>query len=296
MKPAPFDYLRPASLAEAVEMYAAHPDAKVLAGGQSLIPLLSMRLAAPGVLVDLGGLDELAYVRTDDAGVRVGALARHADVARDPDARRVQPLVAEALQHVAHATIRNRGTTVGSIVHADAAAEMPAVLCLLGGHVVARSVGGTREIPAADLFVGPLETSLQHGEIVTEAFFPALAPGAGVGFDEISRRHGDYALVGAAAVVSIGDEGRVHGAHVGFLSVGDVPLVLDLTEAFDGSEGGGLDAAYRAANDLARQQVDPEADIHASADYRRHLAGVLTARVLAQAYDAAAGRSREGAA
>ncbi len=121
-------------------MYAAHADAKVLAGGQSLIPLLSMRLAAPAVLVDLGGLDELAYVRTDDAGVRVGALARHADVARDPDARRVQPLVAEALQHVAHATIRNRGTTVGSIVHADAAAEMPAVLCLLGGHVVARSV------------------------------------------------------------------------------------------------------------------------------------------------------------
>ena len=156
-------------------MYAAHADAKVLAGGQSLIPLLSMRLAAPAVLVDLGGLDELAYVRADDAGVRVGALARHADVARDPDARRVQPLVAEALHYVAHATIRNRGTTVGSIVHADAAAEMPAVLCLLGGHVAARSVHGTREIAAAELFVGPLETSLEHGEIVTEAFFPALA-------------------------------------------------------------------------------------------------------------------------
>lgn len=294
MKPAPFDYLRPGSVAAAVEAYASHPDAKVLAGGQSLIPLLSMRLAAPAVLIDLGGLDELAYVRADEDGVRVGALARHAEVERDLAARRVQPLVCAALRFVAHATIRNRGTTVGSIVHADAAAEMPAVLCLLGGHVTARSVHRTRQIPAADLFVGPLETSLHADEIVTEAFFPALGPSSGVGFDEISRRHGDYALVGAGAVVSLGDGGQVASACVGYLSVEDVPLVLDLTEAFDGSDD--VDAAYGAAAGLAWQRVDPAADIHASADYRRHLAGVLTARVLAQAHKAASGRLREGAA
>ncbi len=294
MKPAPFDYLRPDTVDAAVEAYASHADAKVLAGGQSLIPLLSMRLAAPAVLVDLGGLAELAYVRSDDEGVRVGALARHAEVERDPGARRVQPLVGEALRRVAHATIRNRGTTVGSIVHADAAAEMPAVLCLLEGHVTARSVRGTREVAAADLFVGPLETSLAADEIVTEAFFPALATTAGIGFDEISRRHGDYALVGAGATVSLGDDGQASAARVGYLSVGDVPLVLDLTEAFDGADD--LDAACRAAADLARERVDPEADIHATADYRRHLAGVLTGRVLAQAHAAATGRLREGVA
>ena len=295
MKPAPFDYLRPSTLAEAVQALAEHPDAKVLAGGQSLIPLLSMRLAAPPVLVDLNGLDELAYVTSDADGVRVGALARHAQVERDAGAGRVQPLVGEALRSVAHPTIRNRGTTVGSIVHADAAAEMPMVLTLLGGHVTAESVRGTRRVDADDLFVGPLETSLGHDEIATEAFFPALAARAGVAFDEVARRHGDYALVGAAAVVEVGDAGVVR-ARVGYLSVADVPLVLDLTEALDPAHPGGAEDYQRAA-ELARERVDPEADIHATADYRRHLAGVLTRRVLGAAYDRATdSRRRAGAA
>ena len=286
MKPAPFDYLRPSTLAEAVQALAAHPDAKVLAGGQSLIPLLSMRLAAPPVLVDLNGLTELAYVTSDAVGVCVGALARHAQVERDAGARQVQPLVAEALRLVAHPTIRNRGTTVGSIVHADAAAEMPMVLTLLGGHVSAESVRGSRQVDAVDLFVGPLETSLAHDEIATEAFFPALASHSGVAFDEVSRRHGDYALVGAAAVVEIGDAGVVR-ARVGYLSVADVPQVLDLTEAFDPAHPDREDD-YRAAADLAGQRIEPEADIHATADYRRHLAGVLTLRVLRNAHARAA--------
>ena len=162
-----FRSARPASLAEALEVLAATPDAKVLAGGQSLVPLLSMRLAAPGTLVDINGIPGLAYVRSGDDGVRVGALARHADVEADPEARRVQPLLSKALRMVAHPTIRNRGTTVGSVVHADAAAEMPAVLALLGGTVTAASTGGTREVGAADLFVGPLESSLRHDEIAT---------------------------------------------------------------------------------------------------------------------------------
>ena len=173
----------------------------MLAGGQSLVPLLSMRLAAPSTLVDLNGLPDLDHVRVDAEGVRIGALARHAAVEADADARRVQPLVSLALRMVAHPTIRNRGTTVGSIVHADASAEMPVVLLLLGGHVTVASTAGTRTIEAADLYLGPLETTLRPDEIAVDAFFPALPDDAGVGFEEISRRHGDYALCGAAAVV-----------------------------------------------------------------------------------------------
>jgi 2-furoyl-CoA dehydrogenase FAD binding subunit len=292
VKPAPFDYLRPATLDEAVQALAAHPDAKVLAGGQSLIPLLSMRLAAPAVLVDINGLAELAYVSVDDGGVRVGALARHTRVERDSGAARVQPLVAEALRLVAHPTIRNRGTTVGSIVHADPAAELPMVLALLGGHVTAASVRGSRRVDAADLFAGPLETSLTHDEIATEAFFPALGSAAGVAFDEVSRRHGDYAVVGAGALVEL-DGGGVGRAVVGCLSVHDVPLVLDVTEAFAGAQDDG--DVYDVAVRSVRERVDPQTDIHATADYRRHLAGVLAGRVLRRAHRAASDRRRAAA-
>jgi carbon-monoxide dehydrogenase medium subunit len=293
VKPAPFEYLRPATVEEAVQALAGHPHAKVLAGGQSLIPMLSMRLAAPEVLVDINGLTELGYVSTDDDGVHVGALARHAEVERDAAAERVQPLVAEALRLVAHPTIRNRGTTVGSIVHADAAAEMPMVLTLLDGHLTVASVRGIRQVEARDLFAGPLETTLGSDEIATEAFFPALAARAGVAFDEVSRRHGDYALVGVGAVVELDGRG-VGRAVAGFLSVDDVPLVLDVSEAFARS-GTDIEGAYRAAAGLARERVDPQGDIHASADYRRHLAGVLTERVLRRASAAASDRGEAAA-
>lgn len=291
MKPAPFDYLRPSSLAQALEMYAAATDAKVLAGGQSLIPLLSMRLAAPATLIDLGGLAELAGIEVDGSVVCVGALARHAEVERHPGVRATQPLIGQALRLVAHPTIRNRGTTVGSIVHADAAAEMPAVLCLLGGHVVAESVRGSRDIAADDLFVGPLETSLAADEIVTGAYFPALPAGAGTAFDEVSRRHGDYALAGVGVVVEC-DGDRVSRVRAGYISVSETPLVLDLGAAF--ADGVVDAAALDRAAALVTEQVEPEGDIHASADYRRHLAGVLTRQVVEQAY--AATVVRQGAA
>ena len=174
MKPAPFAYRRPGSLDDAVRDLAGTPGAKVLAGGQSLVPLLSMRLAAPPMLVDINAVPDLAFVRCDESGVRIGALARHADVLADPDVRRVQPLVPLALGHVAHATIRNRGTTVGSLVHADAAAEMPMVLTLLGGSLDVVGPDGRRTIAADDLYVGPLESSVRPEEIAVEAFFPAL--------------------------------------------------------------------------------------------------------------------------
>jgi carbon-monoxide dehydrogenase medium subunit len=191
-------------------------------------------------------------------------------VLADDAARESQPLLAMALAHVAHPTIRNRGTTVGSLVHADAAAEMPMVLRLLGGSVDVESVRGRRTIAAEELFAGPLESTLAHDEIAVEAFFPALAPGAGVGFAEIARRHGDYALVGVAAHVT------PDSARLGYLSVCDVPTVVDVTGRIE------------EAADLALAQLDPADDIHATADYRAHLVRVLTGRVLAAATEGAA--------
>jgi carbon-monoxide dehydrogenase medium subunit len=271
VKPAPFEYVRPGSLDDAIAALAGDPGAKVLAGGQSLVPLLSMRLAAPSRLVDINGLPELSGIEANDDGVRIGALARHADVLASEDVRRVQPLVSLALANVAHATIRNRGTTVGSIVHADAAAEMPMVLCLLGGSVDVAGPAGRRTIPADELYVGPLESSLHHDEIALSAYFPALNPGAGVGFEEIARRHGDYALCGVGAVVT-GDT-----VVAGYLSVCDVPTVVDLSGVADADLG-----------DTALQHLDPGDDIHASADYRAQLVRVLTARVVGAARKMAA--------
>ena len=285
MKPAPFAFLRPSTLEEALAALAGEQGAKVLAGGQSLVPLLSMRLAAPSMLIDINALPDLGHVRVAEDGVRVGALARHAEVLASAEAAQAQPLLGMALSHVAHPTIRNRGTTVGSIVHADAAAEMPMVLRLLEGSVDVASVRGRRTIPAAELFAGPLESTLAHDEIAVEAFFPGLAPGAGVAFQEITRRHGDYALVGVAAHVETDGE-AVTRARVGFVSVSDVPVVVDVTDAVQDPAGD------PAATALA--ELDPAEDIHATAAYRTHLVKVLAPRVLAAATDHA--RSRAGEA
>lgn len=270
MKPAPFSYRRPGTLQEALEALAGDPGAKVLAGGQSLVPLLSMRLAAPTMLVDINGLPDLAGIDAGPVGIRIGALARHADVLAHPDVRRLQPLLGLALRHVAHPTIRNRGTTVGSLVHADAAAELPAVLRLLGGSLEVASARGRRTIGADELFAGPLESTLRHDEVALSASFPVLADGAGVAFDEVARRHGDYALCGAAALV---DGERV---RVGYLSVCDVPTVVDLTGVAEEDLG-----------EAALAHLEPAADIHATADYRAHLVGVLTRRVVRSARTAA---------
>ncbi|WP_457206463.1 FAD binding domain-containing protein [Nocardioides sp. P5_C9_2] len=281
MKPAPFAYHRPGTVAEAVRLLTADPDAKVLAGGQSLIPLLSMRLAAPSALVDLGGIPDLDSVHVEADGVRVGALARHARVLADDDAAARQPLLRLALSHVAHPTIRNRGTTLGSVVHADPAAEMPVLLRLLGGSVDVEGPAGRRTIEAADLFVGPLETSLHHDEIATSAFFPALPAGGGVAFEEIARRHGDYAMAGVAVVVRREGE-QVVEVRAGFVSVSDTPVVVDLTDAV---------ASGADPGEAALASLDPTADVHATADYRAHLVRVLTRRVVTTALDDAASRS-----
>ncbi|GGS52594.1 carbon monoxide dehydrogenase [Planobispora rosea] len=282
MKPPPFDYHRPRSLGEALDVLAGTgADGKVLAGGQSLIPLLNMRLAAPAHLVDINGLTELATVEEEPGGLRIGALARHARVERSARAAALQPLLGQALRLVAHPVIRNRGTVVGSLVHADPAAELPAVLALLGGSVRLARRGGTRDVPAAEFFTGPLESAAGPGELAVSAFFPALPPRSGTAFHEVARRHGDYALAGVAALVGLDDDLRVSTARVACVSVGPVPVAADVTGACGHRPPASADwaAAARAVQD----RIEPETDIHATADYRRHLTGVLVERALRDA-------------
>jgi carbon-monoxide dehydrogenase medium subunit len=279
MKPAAFEYHRPGTVAEALAVLAeVGHDGKVLAGGQSLVPLLNMRLAAPRHLVDVNWLAELDEVGCGPDAVRVGALARHARVEHDRDATAAIPLLGQAIGDIAHTTVRNRGTVVGSLVHADPAAELPAVLVLLGGRMeLARAGdGGRREVAAADFFLGPLESALRPGELATAATFPRPPAGAGSAWVEVARRHGDYAICGVGALVELDQGLRVAAARAALISVGPVPVPVDLTDALGGRPHDAAD--WAAAGRLAAAATDPEDDIHASAAYRRHLAGVLTAR------------------
>ncbi|HJX43727.1 MAG TPA: FAD binding domain-containing protein [Geodermatophilus sp.] len=289
MKPAPFRYADPRSLEEALDVLAAEPGAKVLAGGQSLLPLLAMRLAAPSTLVDVNRVPGLDAVEVTGDGVRVGALVRHNGLLHDEAAARVQPLLARATANVAHPAIRNRGTTVGSIAHADPSGEMTSVLALTDGSVTVATTEGRETVGWRDLFVGPLETSLSGPSVVVDAFFPALPERSGTAFAEISRRKGDYAVCGAGVVVTLDEDRRVSSVRASYISVGLVPEVHDLTEAVAGKPADGAD--WAAAGALARTLVDPDADIHASADYRRLLVGVLTERTLAEAAAEAVQRS-----
>ncbi len=287
MKPSPFAYSAPTSLAEALSVLAeVGPDGKVLAGGQSLVPILNMRLAAPAHIVDINRIPDLAFVRVEDGGVRIGALARHADVERDGPAFDALPLLRQALRLVAHPVIRNRGTTVGSLAHADPSGEMTAVLALTGGSVELARQGSTRTVSAEEFFVAPLESAVEPGEMAVSAHFPAPPAHTGTAFVEVARRHGDYAVCGLAAMVTLQQDGTIGVARAAYISVGPTPVVLDLTEAVHGQAV--ADADWAAAGRLAQDQVDPEPDIHASADYRRHLVGVLTGRALREAAGRAA--------
>jgi carbon-monoxide dehydrogenase medium subunit len=282
VKPAPFRYADPGTLDEALAVLSHEGEgAKVLAGGQSLLPLLSMRLAAPTTLVDINRVPGLDTVEVTGDGVRVGALVRHDALLRDDAAARVQPLLARATANVAHPAIRNRGTTVGSIAHADPSGEMTSVLALTDGSVSVATPSGTTDVGWRDLFVGPLETSLHGPAVVTSAFFPALPARSGTAFAEVTRRRGDYAVCGAAVVVTLDDDRRVAAARAAYLSVGLVPEVHDLTDAVAGQPVDSAD--WAAAGALARGLVEPDSDLHASADYRRHLVGVLTERTLTSA-------------
>jgi carbon-monoxide dehydrogenase medium subunit len=281
VKPSVFVHHAPRSVDETLAVLAeCGHDGKVLAGGQSLIPILNMRLAAPGHLVDINLVAGLDGVEVTPDAVHIGALVRHAQLERHEGAFAHLPLLRQALVNVAHPVIRNRGTTVGSIAHADPCGEMPAVLALTNGYVEVASSRGTRTVAARDFFLGPLESCLAEDELVTGASFGRFPAGTGTAFAESTRRHGDYALAGVAAAVTVAG-GLISSARASFVSVTPTPDVLDLSELLAGSAP--EDGDWAKAAELAREHVDPDADIHASSMYRRMLVGVLTARVLAEA-------------
>jgi carbon-monoxide dehydrogenase medium subunit len=288
MKPAPFEYHRPRTRPEVLSLLTDHAgDAKALAGGQSLIPAMNFRLATPAVLVDLNAIDDLAYIRSDADGLRIGAMTRHRLVERSDLVREHAALVGEAMPFIAHAAIRTRGTIGGSLAHADPAAELPAVMLALEARLRLEHAGGAREVPAAQFFTGLFSTALEPGELVTEVVIPRVGttPGkTGWAFQEFSRRHGDFALAGVAAHVTVGTDGRCSSARIALFGVGDRPLTAHAGARALVGERPSAEAIRTAAEATAREDIDPTSDIHASSRYRRHLAGVLTRRVLESAF------------
>ena len=291
VKPAPFDYVAPRSLGEALAILAERPDdAKILAGGQSLIPVLNFRLSQPALLVDVNALSELAFERAEsDGGLALGALVRHRGVERSRLVAERAPLLSQAIAHVAHPQIRTRGTLGGSLAHADPAAELPAVAIALDAELELACRGGSRRIAARDFFTGFFSTALEPGEMVAAVRFPPAPPKTGFAFFEIARRHGDYAQAGVAARLTLGDDGRIRGAKLVFLAVGPGPVEATKAAAALAGEAPG-DALFSVAGAIAASdEVDPSGDMHASSDFKRHLVGILTRRALRAAAGRAAG-------
>jgi carbon-monoxide dehydrogenase medium subunit len=290
MKPAPFKYYAPTTVEEALARLAEHGyDAKALAGGQSLIPTMNFRLAQPSVLVDLNHIPKLFYIKPDkDGGVLVGAMTRESQVENDVLIAERAPLVHETMPHIAHPQIRSRGTFGGCIAHADPAAELPAVSLALDARFRVQRNSGERWIPANKFFIGFFTTALEPDELLVEIALPPMPPRSGWSFQEVARRHGDYALVGVAAVVSLDDREQCQQARLVFLSVGDGPV--EAHQAAEALKGQALtpEAIGAAAETAAQADVDPSSDIHASADYRRHLVKTLTIRALQHASERAA--------
>jgi aerobic carbon-monoxide dehydrogenase medium subunit len=284
VKPAPFAYHRPRRREEVDRLLADFgEEAKILAGGQSLIPILNMRLAAPAHLIDINGLEgEPADPRLEDGFVALGPLVRHAAAERSALVADELPVLAQTLAHVAHPAIRSRGTVVGSIAHADPAAELPAAMTALGGEARVRGARGARTVAARDLFVGHLETSLEPGEWIEEVRLPVQA-GRGSAVEEFARRHGDYALCGVVALAERRPSSGV-GATLTYIGMGPVPLMLELPELSAEELAG--EPLEDAVGSLGRERLEPEDDIHASARYRQWLAqrlGVRAARRAAAA-------------
>jgi len=256
-------------------------EAKILAGGQSLMPLLNFRLSRPAALVDLNRIPALAYIKEGDGSVRFGAMTRQRAIEFSPVVARRLPLLTEATRWVGHLPIRTRGTIGGSIAHADPSAEYPAVLTALDGEVVARGPKGERVLKPRDFFQTYLTTNLAADEILTEVRLPATPAGAGYAFEEFARRHGDFAIIGIAAVI-VREGSRCTMARLATAGAGPIPVRLRAAEEILEREGLGDDALARAAA-KAQELVQPDGDIHASADYRRHLTGVLTGRAVKRA-------------
>ncbi len=293
MKPAPFDYVRPDSLGEACRLLAGDEDARLIAGGQTLVPMLAMRLARPAKLIDILRLPELAGIREEAGAVIVGATTRQAQAERDPVIRASVPMLARVLPWVGHPPTRNRGTVGGSIANADPSAEIPLVAVTLGADIMLATTDGPTSMPADDFFIGPMLTTIGQGECISAIRFPVWPhQRIGVGFFEISARRSDFAFVAAAAQVALGDDGRCLDVALGVGGVGDRPLRLEVSSLV-GTE---LDAtSVAAAVNAAAGEIDATSDLHASAAYRRRVASVLCIRALEQARVDASAKSRKGA-
>jgi CO/xanthine dehydrogenase FAD-binding subunit len=288
LKAAPFEYARAASLSEACALLATHGDgAKLLAGGQSLVPMMAMRLVRPAWLIDISEIPELKFVKIEKDVARTGACARQCVVERDNTIAARVPLLRQALAWVGHVQTRNRGTIGGSLAHADPCAELPLVAQVLGARMLLRSGGGARTLDAEKFFAGPMATNVRPGECLEEIQWPAWSwRHTGSAFTEISVRHGDFAMVAAAAQIAIDGDGRCVRAAFGLGGVGGTPL------AFPGIAGRLVgtrldDAVVKDAANAAAAESEPGSDLHASAEYRRHLAAVLGVRALREACERA---------
>jgi CO/xanthine dehydrogenase FAD-binding subunit len=293
MKPAPFDYVRPASLAEACALLAADEDSRVIAGGQTLVPMLAMRLARPARLIDILRLPELAGIREENGTIVVGATTRQAQAERDSLIRASVPLLAQVLPWVGHPPTRNRGTVGGSIANADPSAEIPLAAVTLGAEILLATAHGEKSVPAHDFFIGAMLTTIGQGECIRAIRFPVWPhKRIGVGFFEISARRSDFAFVAVAAQVALDDEHRCIDVALGVGGIGDRPLRLDVSSV----KGTTLDAASISdAVNAASFELEPGSDLHASAAYRRRVAVTLCIRALEQARADAAGKSAGGA-
>lgn len=286
MVPAKFDYHRAGSVDEALELLGRHPGAKLLAGGHSLIPMMKLRLAQPPAVVDIGRVGELRGVQATDAGLRIGALTPHAEVAASAEVRRDCPLLAEAAAQIGDPQVRNKGTVGGNVAHADPASDLPAVLVVLGATLHLRGPGGSRQVAARDFFLDLLTTDLGEGEILTAVEVPRLSAGTGSAYLKVEHPASGYAVCGAAAVVRL-EGGTCREARLAFNGVAATPAVAD--GALGGLVGGSLDDGAVARALAGFSVEDPLGDVHASGEYRQHLARVYGARALARARDRARG-------
>ncbi len=291
MKPAPFEYYAPSSVEEAMALLAeSGSDAKLLAGGQSLVPAMNFRIMQPSVLIDLNRIQGLAYIEPDnDAGLRIGAMTRQSQVEHNQLVAERLPLLSQTLPLIAHPQIRNRGTVGGSLVHADPAAELPVVAVALGAELTIQGQDGERRVGADEFFEGMFTTAVGPQEILREVHFPGVGPRTGSSFQEVARRAGDYAMAGVAVILTVDESGQCERARIVYLNLGDGPV--DAVEAAHllVGEGASEELFGVAAEKATRDEIIPFGNVHATPEYQRHLAYVLTLRALKQAWRGAAG-------
>lgn len=284
MKPAPFEYHAPESLTQALDLMNQHAgDAKILAGGQSLVPAMNFRIAQPGLLVDLNRVGELSYIREEGRVIRIGAMARERHLEFNSSIAKQTPLLHEAAPFIAHPQIRNRGTLGGSIVHADPAAELPVLMLAMNARLKAKSVAAERWIEARDFFAGMFTTALEPGEILVEIELPFMKPRTGWSFMEVAPRAGDYAMMGVAALVRLDETGKCESAKLVYLNAGDGPVDAIESAQLLQSEALTDKLIDSAAAHASEKEINPFGNMHASIDFQRHLAKVLTKQTLQKA-------------